>query len=86
MNTARSIRNGLHVDPDGARYWYSNDLLHREHGPAVEWPDGSREWWLYGALHRDGGPAIERADGSREWWEHGRQIPGGDLNGETRCR
>lgn len=75
MNTARSIRNGLHVDSDGTRYWYSNDLLHRENGPAVEWADGSTEWWLHGALHRDDGPAIERADGSKEWWEQGRQMP-----------
>ena len=80
MNTVRaSIRDGLHTDYDGTRYWYRNDLLHRENGPAVEWADGSTEWWLHGALHRTGAPAIERADGSREWWEHGRQVPHPDT-------
>jgi hypothetical protein len=29
-------------------FWWLNDKLHREDGPAVEYPDGTKEWWLNG--------------------------------------
>ncbi len=34
--------------PEGTRFWYLNDQLHREDGPATEWSDGTREWYLDG--------------------------------------
>ena len=31
---------------DDGTYWYFNDELHREDGPAIEWNNGDGEWWL----------------------------------------
>jgi hypothetical protein len=28
------------------KYWYLNDKLHREDGPAVEWDNGYKSWYL----------------------------------------
>jgi hypothetical protein len=30
------------------KFWYLNDNLHREDGPAVEWADGTKSWYLNG--------------------------------------
>ena len=27
--------------PNGTKYWFLNDKLHRKDGPAMEWPDGT---------------------------------------------
>jgi len=62
------------VRPDGYRAWWSDGLLHRDDGPAIERADGYRSWWRNGKLHRDDGPAIERADGSCEWWVDGERV------------
>ena len=32
----------------GDKFWYLNDKLHREDGPAMEWADGSKSWCLNG--------------------------------------
>lgn len=69
-NTAK---NGKIVD-DGDIFWFKDDLLHREDGPAVEWPDGTKEWYLNGKRHRGNGPAVEYADGDREWWLDGMEY------------
>ena len=53
---------------DGGEFWYLNDLLHREDGPAVELPDGSYAWYLNGQFHRPDGPAVELPSGYKEWW------------------
>lgn len=37
---------------DGTRIWSRLNLIHREHGPAIEHPDGSKEWWLHGHTTR----------------------------------
>lgn len=36
----------------GALYWYQNDELHRENGPAVIYPDGNAHYWLRGVLYK----------------------------------
>ena len=36
------------VYADGDKFWYLNDKLHREDGPAAEYVDGDKEWWLNG--------------------------------------
>ena len=36
----------VQVDDDGTKYWYHNDKLHREDGPAVELPIGTKKWYL----------------------------------------
>ena len=28
------------------KYWYKNDKLHRENGPAIEYFDGSKYWYI----------------------------------------
>ena len=52
----------------GTIYWYKDDILHREDGPAIEGADGSKRWYLHGDLHRLDGPAIETAGGSKHWY------------------
>ena len=32
----------------GDRYWYKNELRHREDGPAIEYNNGDKEYWLNG--------------------------------------
>ena len=40
------IEYKVKVDANGNKYWYLNDKLHREDGPAVERTNGSKEWYL----------------------------------------
>ena len=35
------------------RYWYLNDKLHRENGPAVEYADGTKVWYLNGRCYTE---------------------------------
>jgi hypothetical protein len=46
---------------DGWKCWYSNNIRHREQGPAVIGPD-TEEYWYNGMLHRLDGPAIINND------------------------
>ena len=46
------------VHDNGDRFWYLNDELHREDGPAVELSNGYKEWFLNGVRHRAEGPAM----------------------------
>ena len=62
------MRNGMIEYPNGSRYWYQYDQLHRVDGPAIERADGSCEWWVNGRLHRVDGPAVDYGDGDYEWW------------------
>ena len=41
-------------------YWYENDILTREDGPAVLLSNGTEEWYLNGLLHRVNGPALKQ--------------------------
>tara|TARA_R110000868_G_scaffold75946_3_gene218780 strand:+ start:5775 stop:6035 length:261 start_codon:yes stop_codon:yes gene_type:complete len=58
----------------GSKFWYLNDSLHREDGPACEWSDGDNYWYINGKRHREDGPAIEYIDGTKRWFYHGLQI------------
>ena len=62
------IEYTVKVSASGNKYWYLNDKLHREDGPAVEWDDGDKWWYLNDERHREDGPAIECADGDKEWY------------------
>ena len=64
---------------DGTKFWYLNDKLHREDGPAIEYADGSKEWYLNDDLHREDGPAVEYADG-KEWYLNGEQLSETQFN------
>ena len=65
------MKDGLHIDPDGAKYWFKDGEIHREDGPAIEETDGSKDWMKYGTTHRIGGPAVEYSDGYNEYWLYG---------------
>lgn len=36
------------IKENGDKYWYLNDKLHREVGPAIELANGSKAWYLEG--------------------------------------
>ena len=38
----------IKTDPDGTKYWFQNDRLHRTDGPAIEKPDGTKDYWING--------------------------------------
>ena len=58
----------IEIDEYGSKYWYLNDVIHREDGPAVECSNGDKEWYLNGKLHRVDGPAIEFINGDKYWY------------------
>ena len=61
----------VNVYDNGSKWWFLNDELHREDGPAVERADGTKWWYLNDDLHREDGPAIECASGTKEWYLNG---------------
>ena len=67
------MKNGRYRE-DNIEFWYFNDELHREDGPALEYADGTKVWYLNGKLHRENGPAIEFPDGSKSWFLNGSQY------------
>jgi hypothetical protein len=72
MAKITKLSNGgeLYEDDYNTKYWYVNDKLHREDGPAIESANfyGYKEWYLNNKLHREAGPAIESANGDKEWY------------------
>ena len=70
--TNKEVKNGKYTFCDH-EYWYKDNRLHREDGPAVTLKDGSKGWYLEGTYHREDGPAIEYADGHCEWWFEGKK-------------
>ena len=67
------------VDDNGNNFWYRNNKLHREDGPAIEDANGDKHWYLNGKLHREDGPAIEWANGSKEWYLNGKCVTEQDV-------
>lgn len=55
----------------GNKFWFKNDKIHREDGPAVEYANGYREWRLNGKKHRLDGPAVEWKNGDKHWYQNG---------------
>ena len=64
------MKNGMLVE-GGTNFWYLNDELHREDGPAIEWTGGDKFWYHNGKLHRVDGPAQEWANGNKFWYLNG---------------
>lgn len=64
------IKYNVKVYPNGSKYWYLNEELHREDGPAIERAEVKR-WYLNGKLHREDGPAIEYSSGEKHWLLNG---------------
>ena len=38
--------------------WFTDGVLDREDGPAIEWTDGNKTWYKSGLIHREDGPAV----------------------------
>ena len=68
------MRNGLIEYTNGNKYWYKEDVIHREDGPAIEYPNGDKCWYKEGLLHRNDGPAVEYADGDKRWFLYNELI------------
>ena len=68
------IEYTVHVYTNGDKFWYLNDKLHREDGPAIEYANGDKSWYLNNELHRDDGPAIEYANGNKSWYLNGKSL------------
>jgi len=68
------MKNGLIIDKFGDKYWYKDDLLHREDGPAIEETNGDKFWYIEGKIHRADGPAIEYINGIKFWYYQGKYI------------
>ena len=67
-----ALKYRVEVDKWGTRRYYNSDnQLHRESGPAVEYKDGEKRWYETGRLHRTDGPAIEWANGTKSWCRNG---------------
>ena len=64
----------VEINDLGDKYWYLNDKLHREDGPACEDADGTKFWYLNGKLHREDGPAIECANGINIWFLNDNEL------------
>ena len=60
------------TDKHGSKFWWLNNKLHRETGPAVEHANGHKSWYINGELHREDGPALEWPDGTKSWYINGR--------------
>lgn len=46
----------------------SDNEIHRDDAPAIEYHNGRKKWYQRGALHREDGPAIECANGSFKYY------------------
>jgi hypothetical protein len=66
------IEYTVKVNTNGSKFWYLNDKLHREDGPAFEGSDGTKSWYLNGKRHREDGPAIEWSSGTKFWYLNGK--------------
>jgi hypothetical protein len=54
------------------KFWYLNDLYHRENGPAIDYSDGYKAWFKHGKYHREDGPAVIFSDGTEEYGLNGK--------------
>jgi len=70
------MKNGLIVANGGDKFWYKDDQLHREDGPAVEFVLSRSRWWYKnGRIHREDGPAVEGSGSLPNiWYYHGEYI------------
>ena len=38
------------IELANGKFWFLNNKLHREDGPAIEYVNGNKEWWLNGTF------------------------------------
>lgn len=68
------MKNGKIVEiKDGKKhvFYYKDDLLHREKGPAAVYYNGTKTWYKEGKKHRVGAPASLWNNGNIEWFFEG---------------
>ena len=65
------MKNGLIINEYGTKFWYLDDKLNREDGPAIECPNGTKYYYLNDKLTREDGPAVELANGKKYWFLNG---------------
>ena len=63
--------NYIETNLRGDKFYYLNNLLHRDDGPAIELANGTKCWYKNGQRHRIDGPAIEHYNGNKEWHLNG---------------
>jgi hypothetical protein len=62
------------------KYYYVNDQLHRENGPAIVCGNGTKHYYRDNVLHREDGPASVFADGSKYWFLNGEHLTEKEFN------
>jgi len=67
----KNVVNGLNINEFGSKFYYLNNKLHREDGPAIETSHGDKEWFLNGERHRLDGPARICSNGTKFWYQNG---------------
>ena len=76
-----ALKYRIEVDMRGTRRYYNSDnQLHRDDGPAVEWAGGTKSWYQNGQRHRTDGPAIEWRDGDKRWYINGVKMTEAEFN------
>ena len=76
-----ALRYRIEVDMRGTRWYYnSENQLHRDGGPAVEWAGGPKWWMQNGKRHRIDGAAIEYSDGDKAWYINGEELTEDEFN------
>ena len=76
-----ALKYRIVVECFGTRRYYSSDnQLHRDEGPAVEYTNGTKYWYQNGLPHRIDGPAIEYKSGHKEWWLNGEELTEAEFN------
>ena len=65
------MKNEKRFTADGT-FYYCNDFLHREDGPACELTDGTKIWMINGERHRLDGPALIYPNGDKYWYQRGK--------------
>ena len=61
------MKNGIITNEFGTKFYYKDDKLHREDGPAVVHTDGNFSYWIDDKKHREDGPAVIYSNGDIEY-------------------
>ena len=62
------MKNGL-IRFNGSKFWYKNDLLHKEDGPAIEYVNANNYWYLNGKeIHCSTQEEFERLLKLKAFW------------------
>lgn len=69
------------LEIEGDFFYFSNGLLHRSDGPAVEFKSGIEFWINNGNFHREDGPAITNNKNSKynEYWLNNKRATSEEI-------